>query len=147
MQSKTGYWFEVIVRLEKMLDDGSTKKVNETYVIEAMSFSEAEKRIMNEVGKNVRGDIEVKKISPAAYKEVVFSDNRNDGHWFKAKVSFITLNEKTGKEKRRAAQYLVQADTFDDAVSRINEFMVITGDYLKATVTETKIVEVFENNK
>ena len=147
MQSKTGYWFEVIVRLEKMLDDGSTKKVNETYVIEAMSFSEAEKRIMNEVGMNVRGDIEVKKISPAAYKEVVFSDNRNDGLWFKAKVSFITLNEKTGKEKRRAAQYLVQADTFDDAVSRINEFMVITGDYLKATVTETKIVEVFENNK
>lgn len=66
MQSKTGYWFEVIVRLEKMLDDGSTKKVNETYVIEAMSFSEAEKRIMNEVGKKVRGDIEVKKISPAA---------------------------------------------------------------------------------
>lgn len=50
MQSKTGYWFEVIVRLEKMLDDGSTRKVNETYVIEAMSFSEAEKRIMNEVG-------------------------------------------------------------------------------------------------
>lgn len=147
MQSKTGYWFEVIVRLEKMLDDGSTRKVNETYVIEAMSFSEAEKRIMNEVGKNVRGDIEVKKISPAAYKEVVFSDNRNDDHWFKAKVSFITLNEKTGQEKRRAAQYLVQADTFDDAVSRINEFMVITGDYLKATVTETKIVEVFENNK
>ena len=147
MQSKTGYWFEVIVRLEKMLDDGSTRKVNETYVIEAMSFSEAEKRIMNEVGMNVRGDIEVKKISPAAYKEVVFSDNRNDDHWFKAKVSFITLNEKTGQEKRRAAQYLVQADTFDDAVSRINEFMVITGDYLKATVTETKIVEVFENNK
>ena len=69
MQSKTGYWFEVIVRLEKMLDDGSTRKVNETYVIEAMSFSEAEKRIMNEVGMNVRGDIEVKKISPAAYKE------------------------------------------------------------------------------
>lgn len=66
MQSKTGYWFEVIVRLEKMLDDGSTRKVNETYVIEAMSFSEAEKRIMNEVGKKVRGDIEVKKISPAA---------------------------------------------------------------------------------
>lgn len=147
MQSKTGYWFEVIVRLEKMLDDGSTRKVNETYVIEAMSFSEAEKRIMNEVGMNVRDDIEVKKISPAAYKEVVFSDNRNDDHWFKAKVSFITLNEKTGQEKRRAAQYLVQADTFDDAVSRINEFMVITGDYLKATVTETKIVEVFENNK
>ena len=58
MQSKTGYWFEVIVRLEKMLDDGSTRKVNETYVIEAMSFSEAEKRIMNEVGKKVRGDIE-----------------------------------------------------------------------------------------
>ena len=144
MQSKTGYWFEVIVKLEKMLDDGSTKKVNETYVTEAMSFSEAEKRIMSEVGKSVRGGVEVKKISPAAYKEVVFSDNRNDEHWFKAKVSFITLDEKSGKEKRSTTQYLVQADTFDDAVSHINEFMESTGDYLTATVTETKIVEVFE---
>jgi len=144
MQSKTGYWFEVIVKLEKMLDDGSTKKVNETYVTEAMSFSEAEKRIMSEVGKYIRGGVEVKKISPAAYKEVVFSDNRNDEHWFKAKVSFITLDDKSGKEKRSTTQYLVQADTFDDAVSHINEFMESTGDYLTATVTETKIVEVFE---
>jgi len=144
MQSKTGYWFEVIVKLEKMLDDGSAKKVNETYVTEAMSFSEAEKRIMNEVGKSVRGGVEVKKISPAAYKEVVFSGNRNDKHWFKAKVSFITLDEKSGKEKRSTTQYLVQADTFDDAVSHINEFMESTGDYLTATVTETKIVEVFD---
>lgn len=144
MQSKTGYWFEVIVRLEKMLDDGSTKKVNETYVTEAMSFSEAEKRIMGTVGKNVRGGMEVKKITPAVYKEVVFSDNASDGHWFKAKVSFITLDEKSGKEKRSIAQYLIQADTFDDAVSEVNDFMHSAGDYIKATVSETKILDVYE---
>lgn len=85
MRSKTGYWFEVIVKQEKLLDDGSTKKVNETYVTNAMSFSEAEKRIMSEVGKMVRGGLEVKKITPAAYKEVVFSDSSADEHWFKAR--------------------------------------------------------------
>ena len=143
MHSKTGYWFEVIVKYERMLDDGTNKKVTETYVTEAMSFSEVEKRITNEVGKLVRGGLEVKKITPATYKEVVFSDNSGDDHWFKAKVSFITLDEKSGKEKRSTTQYLVQADTFDDAVEHINSFMESSGDYLTATVTETKIIEVY----
>lgn len=144
MRSKTGYWFEASVRYERMLDDGTNKKVTETYVTEAMSFSEVEKRVMNEVGKQIRGGLEVKKITPAAYKEVVFSDNSADESWFKAKVSFITLDEKSGKEKRSTTQYLVQADTFDDAVEHINNFMQSSGDYLTATVTETKIIEVYE---
>ena len=144
MNSKKGYWFEVTVRYERMLDDGSMKKVSETYVTEAVSFSEVEKRIMNEVGKNVRGGLEVKRIAPASYKEVIFSDNTADEHWFKAKVSFITLDEKSGKEKRSTTPYLVQADSFDDAVSIINAFMQSSGDYLKATVSETKILDVFE---
>ena len=144
MNSKKGYWFEVTVRYERMLDDGTMKKVSETYVTEAVSFSEVEKRIMNEVGKSVRGGLEVKKIAPAAYKEVIFSGNTADEHWFKAKVSFITLDEKSGKEKRSTTPYLVQADSFDDAVSIINAFMQSSGDYLKATVSETKILDVFE---
>lgn len=144
MQSKTGYWFEVTVRHEHMLDDGSTKKISETYVTEAMSFSEAEKRIMSEVGKAVRGGIEVKKISPATYKEVVFSDNLDDGNWFKAKVSFITLDEKSGKEKRSTTQYLVQAETLEDAVEYINRFMKDAGECLTSRVTETSIAEVYE---
>lgn len=144
MHSKKGYWFEVTVRYDRMSDDGSTKKVSETYVAEAFSFSEVEKRIMNEIGKAVRGGIEVKKIAPAAYKEVVFSDNAADEHWFKAKVSFVTLDEKSGKEKRSSTLYLMQADSFDDAVSAVNDFMRATGDYLTATVTETKIIDVYE---
>lgn len=144
MHSKKGYWFEVTVKYERMLDDGSNKKVSETYVTEAFSFSEAEKRIMNEVGKSVRGGIEVKKMAPASYKEVIFSDVTTDEHWFKAKVSFITLDEKSGKEKRNTVQYLLQADTFDDAVTHINEFMRTSGDFLTATVSETKILDVYE---
>lgn len=127
-----------------MLDDGSTKKISETYVTEAMSFSEAEKRIMSEVGKAVRGGIEVKKISPATYKEVVFSDNPDDGNWFKAKVSFITLDEKSGKEKRSTTQYLVQAETLEEAVEYINRFMKDAGECLTSRVTETNIAEVYE---
>lgn len=144
MHSKKGYWFEVTVKYERMLDDGSTKKVSEVYVTEAISFSEVEKRIMDEVGKMIRGGIEVKKITPATYKELLFSDNASEEHWFKAKVSFASFDEKTGKEKRSSIQYLVQADTFDDAVNHINDFMRDTGDYLTATVTETKIIDVYE---
>ena len=144
MHSKKGYWFEITVKYERMLDDGSNKKVSEIYVAEAFSFSEAEKRIMNEVGKSVRGGIEVKKMAPASYKEVIFSDNASDEQWFKAKVSFITLDEKSGKEKRSTVQYLLQADTFDDAVTHINDFMRSSGDFLTATVSETKILDVYE---
>lgn len=144
MHSKKGYWFEVIVRYERMLDDGTDRKVTETYVTEAMTFSEVEKRIMSEVGKIVRGGLEVKKIIPAPYREVVFSDHAGDEHWFKAKVSFITLDEKSGKEKRSITQYLIQADTFDDAVDNVNAFMKNAGNHLTATVTETKIIEVYD---
>lgn len=144
MHSKKGYWFEVTLKYERMLDDGSNKKVSETYVTEAISFSEAEKRIISEIGKSVRGGIEVKKMTTASYKEVVFSDNPSDEHWFKAKVSFITLDEKSGKEKRTTIQYLLQADTLDDAVTHINDFMRSSGDFLTATVSETKILDVYE---
>lgn len=144
MHSKKGYWFEVTLKYERMLDDGSIKKVSETYVTEAISFSEAEKRIISEIGKSVRGGIEVKKMTTASYKEVVFSDNPSDEHWFKAKVSFITLDEKSGKEKRTTIQYLLQADTFDDAVTHINDFMRSSGDFLTTTVSETKILDVYE---
>ena len=89
----------------------------------------------------------MKNISPASYGEIFFSDNDNDDHWYKAKLSFITLDEKTAKEKRSAVNFLVQAATFNGAVKNIEEAMGKTAiDYIIANISETKIMDVYEHN-
>ena len=86
-------------------------------------------------------------ITPASYGEIFFSDNDNDDHWYKAKLSFITLDEKTAKEKRSAVNFLVQAATFNAAVKNIDEAMGKTAiDYIIVNIAETKIMDVFEHN-
>ena len=94
----------------------------------------------------VSGEFEVKNINPAAYHEIFFSENDNDDRWYKAKLSFITIDEKTEKEKRSAVVYLVQAATFNGAVKNIEEVMGGTMiDYVIANISETKIMDVYEH--
>ena len=112
MKSRTANWFECTVRYERQMEDGMTKKVNELYVVDAMSFGEAEESITKEMTSYVSGEFEVKNINPAAYGEVFFSENAADDRWYKARLSFITIDEKTEKEKRTSVTYLVQAFRF-----------------------------------
>ena len=90
-------------------------------------------------------------VRKAAYKEIFFSDCETDDRWYKAKLQFITIDERTEKEKRSASTYLVQAGTLDGAVKNINKVMQDTMiDYEKSNISETKIVDVYEhvdNNK
>jgi hypothetical protein len=84
-------------------------------------------------------------VKKAAYKEVFFSDAANDDRYYKAKLAFITIDERTEKEKRSNVTYLVQAATLDGAVKNINEVMNGTMiDYEKSNIAETKIMDVFE---
>ena len=130
------------------MEDGMTKKVPELYVVDALSFGEAEEAITREMSAYVSGEFEVKNINPAAYHEIFFSENDNDDRWYKAKLSFITIDEKTEKEKRSAVVYLVQAATFNGAVKNIEEVMGGTMiDYVIASVTETSLMDVFEYGK
>ena len=145
MRSRTANWFECQVRYERQMEDGMTKKVPETYVVDALSFGEAEERITAEMSAYVSGEFEVKNITPASYSEIFFSENDNDDRWYKAKLSFITLDEKTEKEKRTSVSYLVQAKTFNAAVKNIEEGMTgSTIDYVIANISETKIMDVYE---
>ena len=131
MRSKTAIWFECKIRYEKVMEDGLQKKVTEAYVVDALSFSEAEEH-----------------IKKAAYKEIFFSDDEMADRWFKAKLQFITIDEKTEKEKRSAVTYLVQAGTFNGAVKNIEEVMGGTMiDYVIASVAETTIMDVYEHEK
>lgn len=147
MRSRTAEWFETKIKYEKMTDEGIMKKVSEQYVVDALSFTEAEKRVTEEMSSYISGEYEVANIKKAAYGEIFFSDIDTDDKWYKAKLQFITIDEKTAKEKRQNVNYLVQAKSLMDAVKSIDEVMGGTMiDYQIAAVAETMIMDVYEYN-
>ena len=146
MRSRTALWFETKVRYDKMMEDGQQKKVIESYVVDALSFGEAEERITEEMSAYISGEFDVKAITPASYGEIFFSENANDDRWYKTKLQFITIDEKTEKEKRSSVYYLVQAANLNGAVKNIDEVMGGTMiDYVIASINETTIMDVFEH--
>ena len=148
MRSRTAEWFETKIKYEKTMEDGMQKKVTEAYTVDALSFTEAERRITEEMSSYISGEFEVSDIKKAAYKEIFFSDDANADRWYKAKLQFITIDEKTEKEKRSNVNYLVQASTFQQAVSNIVTAMGGSMiDYVIAAVTETQLMDVFEYRK
>lgn len=145
MRSRTSTWYETKVRYEKIMEDGLQKKVVETNVVDAMSFTEAEKRTNEEVGAYISGEFSIIAEKIASYREVLFSDNVSDDKWYKAKLQFITLDEKTGREKRSTVYYLVQAHNIDNAKKYIKEFMDGTmTDYEIMAISDTPIMDVYE---
>ena len=166
------------------MENGLQKKVTEQYVVDALSFSEAEKRITEEMSAYISGEFAIVDVKIAQYKEVFFmsdgakmfhnevdeeirylqkgdkkkaeevfnrpleQQNNLDSRWYKAKLMFITIDEKTEKEKRSAVVYLVEATSLDNAVQNINTVMQGTMiDYEKSNIAETKIMDVFEYKK
>ena len=148
MRSRTAIWFECKIGYEKVMEDGLQKKVNESYVVDALSFTEAENRIMEEMSSYISGEFAVKDIKIAPYKEIFFSEDELADRWYKAKLQFITIDEKTEKEKRSNVNYLVQAGTLKEAVGNIESVMGTTMiDYVIASVAETTLMDVFEYGK
>jgi len=148
MRSRSANWFECKIRYEKTMEDGLQKKVTESYTVDALSFTEAEQRIMEEMSSYISGEFEVADIKKASYKEIFFSDEEMADRWYKAKLQFITIDEKTEKEKRSNVMFLVQAGTLNGAVKNIDEAMGGTMiDYAIAAVNETTLMDVFEYHK
>ena len=147
MRSRTAQWFETKVRYDKTMEDGMPKKVIESYVVDALSFGEAEERITKEMSVYISGELNVKAIAPATSGEVFFSENAHDDRWYKTKLQFITIDEKSEKEKKTNVYYLVQAANLNGAVKNIDEVMGGTMiDYVIASINETSIMDVFEHN-
>lgn len=146
IKSRSAKWFEVKIAYEKTNDKGIEKKVKETYSVDALSFTEAEKRITEEMQAYISGDFEVVEEKIAAYNEVFFSDLDMDDKFYKIKLAFITIDAKTEKEKRYYTYYLVQAGTIDTAKKYIDKMMGDTLiDYEVKSVVETSIMDVFEH--
>lgn len=148
MRTKTSTWYECKIRYEKTTETGEQKKVSELYAVDALSFTEAESNIIKEMSDFIQGVFEVKGIKEAPYGEIFFSDNTSDDKWFKVKLCFITLDEKTEKVKKSNVLYLVQANNIENAISNVEAVMSKTMiEYTIKSVTETQIFDVYEQIK
>lgn len=146
LRSRTSTWFECKVRYEKTQEDGCEKLVNEQYVVDALSFTEAEASIIDNMSVYVSGEFKVVNINPANYNEIFFSGNDDDDLWFKARLAFITIDEKKDKEKRTYVNYLIQAKSIERAKRYVDEVMGRTmTDYELKSLSETNIFDVFEH--
>lgn len=146
MNTKFSKFFEVKIQYQKMKENGKEKKVTEQYVVEALSFTEAEARIIKEMTPYISGEFNVVSEKIASYFEIILSDKSDDDKWFISKVSFITLDEKTAKEKKTSQRFLVQADTSQATLEYTNKFFDRSmTDYTIDAVQETPTIKVFFN--
>ena len=138
-------WFTCKVSYEKTLENGMNKKVTEPYLVDALSFTEAEARIIEEMTPYVSGEFTVSDVSRARYSELFYAeDDINASYWYKVKLGFITLDEMTGAEKKTFTNVLVQATDLRDAVKRLDAGMKGSmADYIIVSVAETPIMDVY----
>ena len=119
-------WFECKIRYEKTMENGMNKKVTEPYLVDALSFTEAEARIIEEMTPFISGEFTVSDIKRANYSEL------------------FPCEEESGAEKKTSTQVLVQAADLRDAVKKLDEGMKGTmADYQIASVAETAIMDVY----
>ena len=144
MKSKVSKFYEVKVQYQKTLEDGKEKKVTEQYVVEALSFTEAEARITEEITPYISGEFDVVSEKIAPYNEILLSDKSDDDKWFISKVAFITIDEKTEKEKKQTFRYLVQAETSEHALDYTKTMLnQCLSDYSIDSVQDTPTFDVF----
>ena len=141
MKNTVNKYFEVKVKMQKTQEDGTQKKVSEQYVVEAATFGEAERRITECLKPYIEGEFDVTDIKIAGYSQIVGGDENAD-KFFKAKVTFVALDETTGKEKKTSELYLVQSETLESAESDVKTFLN-DGNTTISSISETAILDVF----
>ncbi|MDR3253183.1 MAG: DUF4494 domain-containing protein [Tannerella sp.] len=133
-------WFECKINYEKAGEEG--KRITEPYLVDALSFTEAEGRIIEEMRPYISGDFTITDIRRANFYETFLNDTGEK--YYKAKIFLITLDEKSGTEKKKAVLILAQASTIHEAIKVLDEgFKGTLADYVIATVAETALMNVF----
>lgn len=133
-------WFLGRVSFDEEQGNGSLKKVSEDYLVNAYSFTEAEAKLVEEMG--VDGRFEVQSVKKEKVWELRRSENEN-GLFFKSKLALITLDEKSGKEKMTSVNVYTQNEKIDDVHKSIDDIMRESMMAFKVTsITETKIVGI-----
>lgn len=136
-------WFETKVKYDKtMLDTGAIKSVTEPYLVDALSFTEAEARITKEMEPFVSGELTVTAVRKVRFEDVLYHEGGD--RWYKVKINMITIDEKTGAEKRSASFSLVQASEFKLALDYFLEAMKsVLFDFEIVNITEMAYIDVF----
>ncbi|MFV0470417.1 MAG: DUF4494 domain-containing protein [Paludibacteraceae bacterium] len=136
-------WFQCKIKYERNAEDGAVVKVNETYLVDALSFTEAEERINTEMTPYISGEFLVSDIKRARIAELF--ENESGDKWYRCKVNFISLDEEKGVEKRVATIMYSQANTLKEALETLETGMKGTmADYEVASVVETNVMDVFK---
>jgi len=136
-------WFECKIRYDKLQENGAAKKVTEPYLVDALSFTEAEARITEEQTPFISGDFSVSAVKRTKIAEIFW--NEGGDRWYMVKVGFITIDEKTAAEKRSTQLILVQAVDFRSAFENFVEGMKGTmADYEIISITETPLMDVYK---
>jgi len=136
-------WFECKIKYEKTAEEGKIVKVTELYLVDALTFSEAEERINKEMEPFISGEFSVSTIRKARIHEMFF--NENGDKWYRCKVFFISIDEEKGIEKKVATTTMVQANDVKEAWDGLQEGMKGSmADYSVAAITETTIMDVYK---
>lgn len=138
-------WFESAVSYDKIMENGTVKKVTEKNLFDALSFTEAEARTIEELTPYISGEYTVKAVKKTKISEVFW--NKTADRFYLVNVAFITIDENTGAEKQTVTQMLVQANDFDGAVSAFKDGMKQTmADWKIISVAETPYMDVYPAN-
>lgn len=135
-------WFECKVKYDKLQDNGAVKKVNEPYLVDALTFTEAESTIIDRLTPCISGEFTISAVKKTKVAEIFFDESGD--RFFMAKVNFVQFDEKSGAEKKSASFILVQASDFDSAVANFKKGMEGTmADFELVSLAETMIMDVF----
>ena len=136
-------WFEAVVKYDKTAEEGKIVSVNEYYLVDALTHTEAEARITEEMKPFISGQFTVAKLTHKKINEMFF--NENGDKWYRAKVMFVSLDEEKGIEKKTATTMMVQANDIKEALAGITEGMKGSmANYEIAAITETLIMDVYK---
>lgn len=135
---------EVKISYSKIMENGVERNVTEAYLFESLSCTEAEARAIEEISPYISGEFQISSVKKINYSELFFSKEDSADRWFKCKVLFITLDEKSGTEKKSSTNMLVQASGLRDALEKLEKGMKGSmADYQIAGINETAIMDVY----
>lgn len=135
-------WYECKVKYRKTHETGESKVTTETYLLDAVSYTEAEARITEEMAAYTSEEFKINSIKVANLSEV--HPFENSDRWFKSKVSLISYDDESGKERKSNLYMLVQANDVKEAFENTDQAMQdTTGDYTIPAISESPILDVF----
>lgn len=135
-------WFQTQVKYQKIgTDDGKQKTVTDTYLVDALSFTEAEARTIEHARPYMTGEFTVSAAKRSRVYEIFESPSGDK--WYRAKILFVVLDQEKGTEKKIPSTMIIQADSIKEALQTLEEGMKGTmSDYEIAMITDTPILDV-----